>query len=73
MNKRKARLLVPLLVFLFIGSCSQEPNKEKAEGVTTSIMKTKKILFLGDSIAAGQGLDKSESFPALIQEKINQL
>jgi acyl-CoA thioesterase-1 len=29
------------------------------------------ILFLGDSITAGYGLDPSEAFPALIQEKID--
>ena len=29
------------------------------------------ILFLGDSITAGNGLDLSEAFPALIQDKID--
>jgi acyl-CoA thioesterase I len=29
------------------------------------------ILFLGDSITAGYGLDPAQAFPALIQEKIN--
>ena len=29
------------------------------------------ILFLGDSITAGHGLDLSQAYPALIQEKIN--
>ena len=29
------------------------------------------ILFLGDSITAGQGLDPDQAFPALIQEKID--
>jgi acyl-CoA thioesterase I len=29
------------------------------------------ILFLGDSITAGYGLESSQSYPALIQEKIN--
>lgn len=33
----------------------------------------KKILFFGDSITAGYGLDKSEAFPALIQQKIDSL
>lgn len=35
--------------------------------------KPKKILFFGDSITAGYGLDKSEAFPALIQQKIDSL
>ena len=29
------------------------------------------ILFLGDSITAGYGLDPEQAFPALIQEKID--
>ena len=29
------------------------------------------ILFLGDSITAGYGLDPDQAFPALIQEKID--
>ena len=32
----------------------------------------KTILVLGDSIAAGYGLEAEEAFPALLQEKINQ-
>ncbi len=31
----------------------------------------KRILIVGDSIAAGYGLDPSEGFPALLQQKIN--
>jgi len=34
--------------------------------------ETKTILVLGDSIAAGYGLDAEEAFPALLQEKINK-
>ena len=32
-----------------------------------------KILFFGDSITAGYGIDKSNAFPALIQQKIDSL
>lgn len=34
---------------------------------------TKRILFFGDSITAGQGVEKSKAFPALIQQKIDSL
>jgi acyl-CoA thioesterase I len=34
-------------------------------------MDKKVILVLGDSLAAGYGLDPSEAFPALLQEKID--
>ena len=33
----------------------------------------KTILFLGDSLTAGYGLDKTQAFPALIQAKIDSL
>lgn len=33
----------------------------------------KRILFFGDSITAGYGIEKSQAFPALIQQKIDSL
>ena len=33
----------------------------------------KTILFLGDSLTAGYGLDKTQAFPALIQAKLDSL
>ncbi len=33
----------------------------------------KRILFFGDSITAGHGIDKANAFPALIQQKIDSL
>lgn len=33
--------------------------------------ETKTIIFFGDSLTAGYGLDPSQAFPALIQEKID--
>lgn len=40
-----------------------------AEPVSQPTQKT--IVVLGDSLAAGYGLDSSEAFPALLQEKID--
>jgi acyl-CoA thioesterase I len=34
-------------------------------------IQTKSLLFFGDSLTAGYGLDPAQAFPALIQEKIN--
>jgi len=34
---------------------------------------TQRILFFGDSITAGHGIDKANAFPALIQQKIDSL
>src|SRR5438445_12254100 len=40
---------------------------------TKTSSETKTILFFGDSLTAGYGLEPSQAFPALIQEKINSL
>jgi acyl-CoA thioesterase-1 len=39
--------------------------------LTLATPRPKIILFLGDSITAGYGLDPSQAYPALIQEKID--
>lgn len=38
-----------------------------------NIESKKNIVFFGDSLTAGYGLPESQSFPALIQQKINSL
>jgi len=38
-----------------------------------SVPGAKAIVVLGDSLAAGYGLDRTEAFPALLQRKINEL
>ena len=42
-----------------------------AIGFTAATPQPKNILFLGDSITAGYGLEPSQAYPALIQEKID--
>ncbi|HDZ13669.1 hypothetical protein LCGC14_0766640 [marine sediment metagenome] len=70
-----------LLVFIVV-SCGNEPKKEvKTEQVeTTDIVgesdetpEEKTILFFGNSLTAGYGLDTEEAFPALIQNKLDSL
>ncbi|WP_207430891.1 arylesterase [Sabulibacter ruber] len=72
-------LYLLLCAFLFAG-CSgnnggageNEPGKQKdAESKAPQPMKN--ILFFGNSLTAGYGLNPSESFPALIQKKIDSL
>jgi acyl-CoA thioesterase-1 len=40
-------------------------------GRSAGTSDSKTVLFFGDSLTAGYGLDPSQAFPALIQEKIN--
>lgn len=40
-------------------------------GLSAAVQTPKTILFLGNSITAGYGIDPSQAFPSLIQEKID--
>lgn len=70
------------LLFIFFTSCGNMATKkadagEKVEEAFESKVDTKSeskvILFFGNSLTAGMGLDPNEAFPALIQEKIDSL
>ena len=70
------------LAFLVLVSCGDSSTKKAAsnttdeethENVTEKKSDNKVILFYGDSITAGYGLDPEEAFPAVIQETIDSL
>jgi len=66
-------LLIALLfaVAIIIAGCSEEPLKadsKKIENRENVDMKT--IVALGDSLTAGYGVDLSESYPALLEKKL---
>ncbi|MBM1106466.1 arylesterase [Aurantibacter crassamenti] len=52
-------------------TANESENSEQKEIITTNDDKT--ILFFGDSLTAGMGLDPENAFPALIQEKLDSL
>ncbi len=59
----------------FIASCSSNPEKKEAETgeqVATSSSK-KTILFFGNSLTAGYGIDPEESFAGRIQTRLDSL
>ncbi len=65
-----------------IASCSDRPSTAEKTSSTagppsnnkeTSTEVQKRILFFGNSLTAAYGLDPSEGFPALIQQKIDSL
>lgn len=77
----KLQLLpICLLLFLWAG-CSGQKETEGAAAENGSRQNQdqkapqamKNILFFGNSLTAGYGLDASEAFPALIQQKIDSL
>lgn len=70
------------LLIIFFTSCGNMATKKadaegKKENAVESKLETKSeskvILFFGNSLTAGMGLDPNEAFPALIQEKIDSL
>ncbi len=66
-----------LAVLTLIYSCNQKPqedNREKEEEAIPEKKTAKKtILFFGNSLTAGYGIEEEEAFPALIQEKVDSL
>ncbi|MFO7744410.1 MAG: arylesterase [Psychroflexus sp.] len=69
-----------LLLFILL-SCGEKTDK-KSEETSTEEVKTETeskkseedvILFFGNSLTAGMGLEPSEAFPALIQNRLDSL
>jgi acyl-CoA thioesterase-1 len=69
---------VLLLSILCLGTaCNQKQEKENKVTTENSIKPEKRekkiVLFYGNSLTAGYGLDEEASFPSLIQNKIDSL
>ena len=70
-----------LMLFFAMASCnnnSNESTSKKQEDIVKnnsvdSLVKKKTILFFGNSLTAGYGVDPSEAYPALIQDRIDSL
>lgn len=69
------------VAFLLVCCVEQESKKADSQekGTTTAVetinqeQESQIILFFGNSITAGMGLDPEEAFPALIQQKLDSL
>ncbi|MEA1785815.1 arylesterase [Arenibacter sp. GZD96] len=68
------------LMFVCGLSCGDAPSKKQEDPTvspksetTEEASSTKKILFFGNSLTAGMGLDPNEAFPAVIQKKLDSL
>ncbi|MFD2099025.1 arylesterase [Flagellimonas iocasae] len=51
----------------------QAESNDESETVVTSSDSDKKILFFGDSLTAGYGLEMGQAYPTLIQQRIDSL
>jgi acyl-CoA thioesterase I len=67
--------LLLLDVFCNSSETSTSDNNNKASVKETPLVnqRLKTILFFGNSLTAGYGLDPAESFPSLIQKKIDSM
>ncbi|WP_232731970.1 arylesterase [Confluentibacter lentus] len=85
MSSKAMRILLMfcyILLLITSTSCRETSDKklktsrdaiEVADSLQASISKDKLILFFGNSLTAGMGLDVEEAFPAVIQHKLDSL
>lgn len=74
----RKRLMPAIVLFAMLSACSNSKNdNQKTETDTLAVenkkMASKNILFFGTSLTAGYGLDPSEAYPELIQNRIDSL
>ncbi|MEJ5996523.1 arylesterase [Pedobacter sp. Du54] len=67
-----------MVLAVVIAACNSERNtgeKDSKDSLAAQVTSssTKNILFFGTSLTAGLGLDPSEAYPALIQNRIDSL
>ena len=57
---------------LLVASCDREPAPARSEAPPATREDSRgRIVFLGTSLTAGLGLDPSQAYPALLQQKID--
>jgi acyl-CoA thioesterase-1 len=70
------------ITMLLVAACSGNQNKPateeskqpaNADSATAPASGEKNIIFFGNSLTAGYGLEPTEAFPALVQQKIDSL
>lgn len=75
----KAFFLLSFLFLMVMAGCNNNTTAEQADTNAatqdTAVQKgaTKTILFFGNSLTAGYGLEPAQAFPTLIQKKIDSL
>lgn len=72
--------LFAALLFIFSVGCTSPETEKTVEKIQSEIPASEKaksdekiIIFFGNSLSAGYGVDADESFPALIQARIDSL
>jgi acyl-CoA thioesterase I len=74
--KQSLKYISLILVAIGLFNCTSKENNKKEVNTETpneTSKPVKTILFFGNSITAGYGLDLSQAFPALIQKRLDSL
>ena len=71
------KYLIAAILLVYITACnneSKQTGRNEVKEETADTVQIKRILFFGNSLTAGYGLeDPDEAFPAVIQQKIDSL
>lgn len=79
MARRYSLVIYIILSAFMLTSCNKSPQKELgspkeiSEDTPTAKTATQIILFFGNSLTAGFGVDEELAFPSLIQERLDSL
>jgi acyl-CoA thioesterase-1 len=76
MKMTKLKIYCPILIMLIIAACgnkkSASTDSTAAANTQSDTSSTKNVLFFGDSLTAGFGLDDpNDAFPGVVQKKID--
>jgi acyl-CoA thioesterase I len=71
-------LYCSLLIIFMMAGCKDEggssgEERQEKKNAANTVTGVGTIVFFGNSLTAGYGLDPSESFPSLLQQKIDSL
>ncbi|MGN6490543.1 MAG: arylesterase [Agriterribacter sp.] len=80
-HNRYSRNFLAALIILFSMACNNQTKPAASESNTDTVQQKaatapsekKNIVFFGNSLTAGYGLDLTEAFPAIIQQKLDSL
>ncbi|HET8859944.1 arylesterase [Marivirga sp.] len=68
------------ILFIFVAACNSTPKKEEKtaekevkEKTTEKEEQKNNIIFFGNSLTAGYGVEAEEAFPGLIQKRLDSL
>jgi acyl-CoA thioesterase-1 len=70
-------IIILFTSFILVSSCGSSSDQKQSEAATTDstevVGKEKTILFFGNSLTAGYGIDQDDSFTGLTQDRIDSL